>query len=140
MNCTNELYKSGCLGLLDFADLHGLQRLGWGRECNADTPLEEDWLVLIGHAVVHQRAVPVPFNVGMQTMLAAAPINFTTVLAVPARKTIENCHGLHCVLIFLQLHEAVPEESRFLEIKGDVNEIVQTSKANFIQDHAELFV
>lgn len=61
----NDLYNTACLRLMDFAELHGLHILCWGRERNAYAPLEKNWLVRIGHTAMHQRAIPVPIDVRM---------------------------------------------------------------------------
>jgi len=138
----NDLYKSSkqvVERLLGSAELQGLHSFCWSRERNAYTPHEENWLVRIGHAAVHQWAVPVPLDVRTQTLLSVAPLDLAPLLTVN-RQTIKNCHGLKSLLILLEIHKAVPKDGGLLEIEWDINEIVQTTKANFIQDPAELVV
>jgi len=117
------------------------QNLRWSRKGYAHAPLKEKGLVRNGHAAMHHRVVPVPLDERMQTLLAA-PLDLATLLVVnyPARETIEHGHALHGLLVLLEIHKAIPENDILLEIKRDVNEIVPTTKANFIQDPAELIL
>jgi hypothetical protein len=114
----------------------------WGRERDAHAPLKEQRFECVGHAAMHHWAVPVPLNEGMQGLLGAAPLDLATLLAAdrPARKTIEDSHGLRGLLMLLKIHKAIPEPDRLLEIKRYVNEVVQTAKAKVIQNPAELIV
>ena len=47
--------------------------LGWSREVLAHAVLEDDGLVLIGHSVVHHRAVPVALHVLLAVITGTRP-------------------------------------------------------------------
>merc|ERR1711941_180846 len=49
-----------------------LRRLG---ELDAHAVLEHGWLDFVWHALVHDRAIPVPCNVGLQPLARIAPPN-----------------------------------------------------------------
>lgn len=107
---------------------HWLDWLGGARQTATGPMLEQQWLVLVGHARIHHRAVPIPTNACWQALQGFAPANLVRLVARPHDFAIKMCYCALSVAIRSEIHKSMAQDGPVIETVWNVEEIIRASE------------
>merc|ERR1719414_1070946 len=112
------------------------QPLGRLGELCANAVLEDSWLELVRHPLMHDRVVPVALDIGLESLDRVAPAH-GQLLAARHRPTIEALQPLADQLRVCcrdQVNKGIAEPSLLSKIGGKVYKIILASEALAVQE------
>jgi len=113
-----------------------LQRFSWWWERLEATIGEDDWFVLIWHAGVHDRAVPVSAHQIVVSLLRDAPLgdHGLTIHVCPS-ELLQSGLGVCSVA---EIHNSVSKNCHVAKICGQIQKIVPLAEASIVEDLHQL--
>lgn len=113
------------------SDLPALDAWNFDRFCrrwhrHSDAHLEFDWLVLVGHALVHHGTVLVPFDVCFETLQRMTPLNFAFFLRGhrPLREAVKARPEVLRLSCRYKVDECIPKRSLSIEVDWQIEKVV----------------